>query len=66
MLQMVGTSRVASSNRTFLEMALENITPTKSVFAEMARIRPLAGVWVMSDIAQWKMERQTYGAADGA
>jgi hypothetical protein len=66
MLQMVGTSRVTSPNRTLLEMALEDITPTERVFAEMARIGSLARVWVMSGIALWKMERQTYGAADGA
>jgi hypothetical protein len=44
MLQVVRTSRVASSYRALLEMALQNITPAKSVFAEVARIGALAGV----------------------
>lgn len=43
-LQMIRTSRVASSNGALLEMTLQDITTAESVFAKMARVRTLAGV----------------------
>jgi hypothetical protein len=44
-LQVIRTSRITPPDRAFLEMALQNVTSAESVFAEMARIRTLAGIW---------------------
>jgi hypothetical protein len=44
MLQVVGAGGVPSPYRTFLEMALQNVTPAEGVFAEMARVRSLTRV----------------------
>lgn len=66
MLQVVRTSRVASSYRALLEMALQNITPAKSVFAEVARIGALAGVCETSAPGQRLSKHWTHVEADGA
>lgn len=45
-LQMIRTCGVTPPDRALLEMALQDITPAESVFAKMARIRTLAGIWI--------------------
>lgn len=47
-LQVVCACRVASPYRALLEVALENVTPAKSVLAEMALVRSLTGIWETS------------------
>lgn len=44
-LEVVGSSRVTPTDRAFLEVALQDVTSTKSVLAKMAGIRPLARVY---------------------
>lgn len=43
-LQVVGTSRVSATNRTLLEMTLQDITSAEGVLAQMALVRSLTRV----------------------
>lgn len=63
------TSRVSTSDRTFLEMPLENVTPRKCIVTQDTRIRPITGV--CSRLAEhvvsiWGSSYVTYVVGDGA
>jgi hypothetical protein len=60
MLQVVGAGGVPSPYRTFLEMALQNVTPAEGVFAEMARVRSLTRVCETSVAGQRLAKHSTY------
>jgi hypothetical protein len=65
--QMVRSGRVASTNRTLLKMALENVASTERVFAQMAHVRPVTGVCGNVRNASKRNETMhTHVAEDGA
>lgn len=70
MLEMVCPGGVAPSYRALLEMALQNVAPTKSIFAEMALIGTLTRVCETSAAGAGEIAKQqkiwTYDEGDGA
>lgn len=65
-LQVVGTSRVAATDRALLEVTLQDVTPAEGVLAQMALVGSLTGVCVTLESARLRTKKDTYGAADDA
>lgn len=63
---MAHAGRVASSNRAFLKVPLQNVTSGEGIVAECAHIWPITGIYMLLSHAEELKREWTYVAACGA